>query len=206
MTEEILNPLCADTSAKAKSSAGVVYHPSAKLYDVVFAAALPIVDAFAEVKNVPLYPDERAPILQHALKAISRTTMRRLLKNNPAAVRTVQFAISHSLDVFACGLLLAAFMEVQGIDVPDSAMLSEAGEAAMKARYANDKDPTHIVWPDIAKMKDEYRRRLPEQAAEVPVLTLPEAVSKRVTVRSPAKLWVPFIRSVTPGGDTLPHG
>jgi hypothetical protein len=121
-------------------------------------------------------------------------------------VRTVEFVISHSLDVFASGLLLAAFMEVQGIEVPDSAILTEAGEAAMKARYANDKDPTRIVWPDIAKMKDEYRRRLPEQAAEVPVLTLPEAVSKRVTVRAPAKLWVPFIRSVTPGGDTLPHG
>lgn len=206
MTKEIVHPSCSDTSAKVKPSAEVVYHPSAKLYDVVFTAALPIVEAFAEVKNVPLNPAERAPVLQHALRAISRTTMRRLLKNNPAAVRTVQFAISHSLDVFASGLLLAAFMEVQGIEVPDSAILTEAGEAAMKARHANDKDPTHIVWPDIGKMKDEYRRRLPEQAAEVPVLTLPEAVSKRVTVRAPAKLWVPFIRSVTPGGDTLPHG
>jgi hypothetical protein len=86
------------------------------------------------------------------------------------------------------------------------ALLTEAGDAAMKARYANDKDPTHIVWPDIGKMKDEYRRRLPEQEAEVPVLTMPDAVSHRVTVRAPAKLWVPFIRSVTPGGDTLPHG
>jgi hypothetical protein len=206
MTEEIPHPSSTDTSAKAKLSAEVVYHPSAKLYDVVFAAALPIVEAFAEVKNVALDPAERAPVLEHALQAISRTTMRRLLKNNPAAVRTVQFAISHSLDVFASGLLLAAFMEVQGIEVPDSAMLTEAGEAAMKARYANDKDPTHIVWPDIGKMKDEYRRRLPEQVAEVPVLTLSKAVATRIKVRAPAKAWVPFIRSVTPGGDTLPHG
>jgi hypothetical protein len=207
MTEEIRNPSSStDTSAKAKPSAEVVYHPSAKLYDVVFAAALPLVEAFAEAKNVPLHPDEHAPVLRHALKAISRTTMRRFLKNSPEAVRKVQFAISHSLDVFASGLLLAAFMEVRGIEVPDSAILTQAGEAAMKARHANDKDPTHIVWPDIGKMKDEYRRRLPEQEAEVPVLTLPEAVSKRVTVRAPAKLWVPFIRSVTPGGDTLPHG
>jgi hypothetical protein len=177
MTEEIPHPPHSDMFAKAESSAQVVYHPSAKLYDVVFATALPIVEAFAEAKNVPLEPAERVPVLQHALQAISRTTMRRLLKNNPAAVRTIQFAISHSLDVFASGLLLAAFM-----------------------------DPTHIVWPDIGKMKEEYRRRLPEQEAEVPVLTLPEAVSKRVTVRAPAKLWVPFIRSVTPGGDTLPRG
>lgn len=205
VTVEILNPSSsADTSAKAKSSAEVVYHPSARLYDVVFAAALQIVEAFAEVKNVPLQPDERAPVLQHALQAISRTTMRRLLKNNPAAVRTVQFAIGHSLDIFASGLLLAAFMEVQGIEVPGRAILTEAGEAAMKARYANDKDPTHIVWPDMGKMKEEYRRRLPEQEAEVPVLTMPDAMSHRVTVRAPAKLWVPFIRSVTPGGDSLP--
>jgi hypothetical protein len=206
MTEEILNPLSTDTSAKAKPSAEVVYHPSAKLYDVVFTAALPILDAFAEVKNVPLHPDARAPVLQHALQAISRTTMRRMLKGNPAAVRTVQLAISHSLDVFASGLLLAAFMEVRGIEIPDGNVLTEAGEAAMKARYANDKDPTHIVWPDIGKMKDEYRRRLPKQEAEVPVLTLPRAVSTRITVRPPAKAWVPFIRSVTPGGDTLLPG
>jgi hypothetical protein len=206
MTEEIPHPPHSDMFAKAESSAQVVYHPSAKLYDVVFATALPIVEAFAEAKNVPLEPAERVPVLQHALQAISRTTMRRLLKNNPAAVRTIQFAISHSLDVFASGLLLAAFMEVQGIPVPDSAILTQAGEAAMKVCCANDKDPTHIVWPDIGKMKEEYRRRLPEQEAEVPVLTLPEAVSKRVTVRAPAKLWVPFIRSVTPGGDTLPRG
>jgi hypothetical protein len=203
MTEEILNASCMDTSAKAETSAPVVYHPSAKLYDVVFAAALPILDAFAEVKNVPLPLDERAPVLQHALKTISRTTMRRLLKGDPAAVSTVRLAIGHSLDVFATGLLLTAFMEVQGIDVPSRAILTEAGEASMKARHANDKDPTYIVWPDIAKMKEEYRRRLPEQDAEVPVLTLPNAVSTRVTVRPPAKAWVPFIRSVTPGGDSL---
>jgi hypothetical protein len=170
---------------------------------VVFATALPIVQAFAEVKNVPVEPHQRPLVLQHALDAISRTTMRRFLKNNSAAVRTVQFAISHSLDVFASGLLLAAFMEVQGVEIPDGNVLTEAGEAAMKNRHANDKDPTHIVWPDIGKMKEEYRRRLPEQDAEVPVLTLSKAVSTRVTVRPLAKAWVPFIRSVTPGGDKL---
>jgi hypothetical protein len=206
MTEEILQPACTDTSAKTKPSAEVVYHQSAKLYDVVFAAAQPIVEAFAEVKNVPLQPNERVPVLQHALKAMSRTTMRRLLKNNPAAVRTVQFAISHSLDVFASGLLLAAFMEVQGIEIPDSAVLTEAGEAAMKVRYANDKDQTIIVWPDLEKMKAEYRRRLPEQEAEKPVFTLPAAAKNRVIIRTPAKLWAPFIRSATPGGDNLLQG
>jgi hypothetical protein len=82
MTEEILRPSSMDTSAKAKLSAEVVYHPSAKLYDVVFAAALPMVEAFAKVKNVPLAPAEGVPVLQHALQAISRTTMRRLLKQS----------------------------------------------------------------------------------------------------------------------------
>lgn len=207
MTEWPSDPVESDGAVGADESestkANVVYHPSAKLYDVVLAAALPILDAFAEVKNVPLHPDARAPVLQHALQAISRITMRRILKGNPAAVRTIQLAISHSLDVFASGRMLAAFMEVQGIEIPDGNVLTQAAEAAMKNRHANDKDPTYIVWPDIGKMKDEYRRRLPEQESEVPVLTLPEAVSKRVTVRAPAKLWVPFIRSVTPGGDKL---
>ena len=206
MIEDIPHPPCPELPVKAEPSANVVYHPSAKLYEVAFATALPIVQAFAEVKNVPVEPQQRPLVLQHALDPISRTTMRRMLKGNPAAVRTVQLAISHSLDVFASGLLLAAFMEVQGIEIPDGNVLTEAAEAAMKNRHANDKDPTYIVWPDIGRMKDEYRRRQPEQEAEVPVLTLPRAVSTRVTVRPPAKAWVPFIRSVTPGGDTLLPG
>ena len=83
------------------AAAPVVRHPSAALYERVFAASLPAVAIFAERKNVALGDEEAKVVLHHSLETIRRKTMRRVLNGDEPSIRVLQLAIDHSLDLVA---------------------------------------------------------------------------------------------------------
>jgi hypothetical protein len=200
MIEELPHPSCADT---CPPTAEIKRHPSAALYDVVFATALPGIAALAEHKNISLRSDEHEPLLRHALEHISRKTMRRLMKGNPEAVLSVQLAICHSLDVFAAAKMIGTLEAIQGI-VSDAATLVAKAEEAMKPAFANDKSPTIRIWPDLAAIAQEYYRREPELSE--PAFAAVQGTATRVSITKPNKLWTDIIRAATPNRETPVHG
>jgi hypothetical protein len=207
MTEEFLNPLHAETfaTADAPSAVEVTRHPSAATYDHVFAVTLPDVPALAKHKNVPLGPGEDASILHHALEKTSRKTLRRIRRGDEDATFSLYLSVCHSLDVFAAARMIGAMIAVQGEKVPDAATLVLKAEAAMATPFANDKAQTIRIWPDLAAAATEYYNRLSQMPVKPPVLTLPDSVAIRCTVRSAQKPWGPVIRAATPGGENLAH-
>jgi hypothetical protein len=200
MTEEFPHSSRADASAP---TAEIKRHPSAALYDVVFATALPGIAALATHKNVSLRPDEHEPLLRHALEHIPRKIMRRLMRGNPEAVLTVQLAICHSLDVFAAAKMIGTLEAIQGI-VSDAATLVAKAEEAMKPAFANDKSPTIRIWPDLAAIAEEYYRR--EAEVSEPAFPEVQGAATRVSITKPNKLCTDIIRAVTPARETLIHG
>lgn len=200
MTEEFPHSSSADTSA---STAEIKRHPSAALYDIVFATALPGIAALAEHKNVSLRPDEHEPLLRHALEHIPRKIMRRMMKGDSEAVLFVQLAICHSLDVFAAAKMIGTLEAIQGI-ASDAATLVAKAEEAMKPVFANDKSPAIRIWPDLAAIAKEYYRR--ESEVSEPAVSAVQGTAMRVSITKPNKLWTDIIRAATPARETLIHG
>jgi hypothetical protein len=207
MTEEFLNPSHADPLATANvpPAAEISRHPSAATYDHVFAATLPDVPALARHKNVPLGPGEDVSILRHALEKTSRKTLRRVRRGDDDATFSLYLSLCHSLDVFAAARMIGAMIAVQGEKVPDAATLVLKAEAAMATPFANDKSQTIRIWPDLVAAATEYYHRVSQMAVKPPVLTLPDSVTIRCTVRPAQKPWGPVIRAATPGGENLAH-
>jgi hypothetical protein len=200
MTEELPHPSCAAASAP---TAEITRHPSAALYDVVFATALPGIAALAEHKNVSLRPDEHEPLLRHALEHIPRKTMRRMMKGNPDAELSVGLAICHSLDVFAAAKMIGTLEATQGIR-SDAATLVAKAEEAMKPAFANDKSPTIRIWPNLAAVAEAYYRR--ENEISELEFSAVQGAATRVSITKPNKLWADVIRAATPVQETHPHG
>jgi DNA-binding XRE family transcriptional regulator len=200
MIEELPHPSSVNSCAQ---SAEIKRHPSAALYDVVFATALPGIAAIAEHKNISLRPDEHEPLLRHALEHISRKTMRRLMKGNPDAELSIALAICHSLDVFAAAKMIGTLEAIQGI-VSDAATLVTKAEEAMKPAFANDKSPTIRIWPDLAAIANEYYRR--EAEISEPAVSAVQGTATRVSITKPNKLWTDIIRAATPARETPVHG
>jgi hypothetical protein len=200
MTGEFPHSSSADSCA---TTVEVKRHPSAALYDVAFATALPGIAALAEHKNVPLRRDEREPLLRHALEGIPRKIMRRMMKGNPEAVRTVQLAICHSLDVFAAAKMIGTLEAIQGI-ASDAATLVAKAEEAMKPAFANDKSPTVRIWPDLAAIAEEYYRR--ENEVSEPAFPAVHGTATRVSITKHNKLWTDIIRAATPARESPAHG
>jgi hypothetical protein len=196
MTEESPHPLCADASAP---TAEIKRHPSAALYDVVFATALPGIAALAEHKNVSLRPDEHEPLLRHALEHIPRKIMRRMMKGDSEAVLSVQLAICHSLDVFAAAKMIGTLEAFQGLN-SDAATLVAKAEEAMKPPFANDKTPTIRIWPDLAAVANEYYKR--EKELSEPAFSAVQGAATRISITKPNKLWADVIRAATPARET----
>ncbi|MEA2951904.1 MAG: hypothetical protein QOJ96_1424 [Alphaproteobacteria bacterium] len=200
MTEVSPHPSTADTSGPTGNTRR---HPSAALYDVVFATALPGVAALALHKNVSLRRDEHEPLLRHALEHVSRKTMRRIIMGNPEAELSVGLAICHSLDVFAAAKMIGTLEAIQGT-VSDAATLVAKAEEAMQPAFANDKDPTIRIWPDLAAIAYEYYRR--ERAAPEPVFAAVQGTATRVSITSPNRLWANVIRAATAAPENPVHG
>jgi hypothetical protein len=200
MTEGFSHTSSADRRAPI---AEIKRHPSAALYDVVFATVLPGVAALADHKNVSLRPDEHEPLLRHALEHISRKARQRLMNGNPQAVLTVQLAVSHSLDVFAAAKMIGTLEAIQGIST-DPATLVARAEEAMKPTLANDKTPTIRIWPDLAAIANEYYLR--ETEIIRPVFSAVQGAATRVSVTKPNKLWAEVIRMATPARENLVDG
>jgi hypothetical protein len=200
MTEGFPHSSSADVGAP---TAAIKRHPSAALYDVVFATALPGVATLAEHKNVSLRPDEHEPLLRHALEHISRRTMRRMMKGTPDAELSVGLAICHSLDVFAAAKMIGTLEAIQGV-TSDAATLVAKAEDAMKPSFANDKSPTIRIWPDLAAIAAEYYRR--EAEVSEPALSAVQGLAIRVSIIKPNRLWTDIIRAATPAGENPVHG
>jgi hypothetical protein len=201
--DEASAPTAADAAVlQLAEGASVTRHPSAALYDVVFATALPGIAALAEHKNISLRVDEHEPLLRHALEHISRTSMRRLMKGNPEAVLSVQLAICCSLDLFAAAKMIGTLEAIQGI-VSDAATLVAKAEEAMKPAFANDKSPTIRIWPDLAAIAEEYYKREAEVSEPGSAV---QGTATRVSITKPNKLWADVIRTATPDRETLVHG
>jgi hypothetical protein len=208
--DEALAPTAAEAAvlqlaedAFVEPSAPVARHPSAALYDVVFATALPGIAALATHKNVSLRPDEHEPLLRHALEHVSRKTMRRMMKGIPDAELSVGLAICHSLDVFAAAKMIGTLEAIQGI-VSDAATLVAKAEEAMKPAFANDKSPTIRIWPDLAAIAEEYYRR--ETEISEPAFSAVQGRATRVSITKPNKPWVDIIRAATPARENVVHG
>jgi hypothetical protein len=199
MTEVFPHQSTADTSAR---TGDIRRHPSAALYDVVFATALPGVAALALHKNVSLQPDEHEPLLRHALEHVSRKIMRRMMKGNPEAELSVGLAICHSLDVFAAAKMIGTLEAIQGT-VSDAATLVAKAEAAMKPAFANDKSCIRI-WPDLPALAEEYYRR--ESERPKPAFAAVQGTATRVSITKPNKLWTDVIRAATPVRENPVHG
>lgn len=200
MTEEFPH---SSSAAICATTAAITRHPSAALYDVVFATALLGIAALAQHKNISLRPDEHEPLLRHALEHVSRRTMRCMMKGNPDAELLVGLAICHSLDVFAAAKMIGTLEAIQGI-VSDAATLLAKAEEAMKPAFANDKSPTIRIWPDLAAIAEEYYRH----EAEISGSALPavQGTATRVSITKPNKHWTDVIRAATPDRETLVHG
>jgi hypothetical protein len=190
-------------SAAIRTTAEVRRHPSAALYDVVFATALRGIAALAQHKNIPLRRDEHEPLLRHALEHVSRRTMRRMMKGNPDAELSVGLAVCHSVDVFAAAKMIGTLEAVQGI-TSDAATLVAKAEEAMKPAFANDKNPTIRIWPDLAVIANEYFRR--ENEVSEPVVSTVQGTAIRVSITKPNKLWTDIIRAATPARENSIHG
>jgi hypothetical protein len=195
MTEELLN-----TTDIAQTT--VSRHPSAVNYDHVFAATLPHVPTLAKHKNVPLGPGEDASILRHALEKTSRKTLRRIRQGDEGATFSLYLSVSHSLDVFAAARMIAALTVVEGREVPDAATLVQKAEVAMTTQFANDKPQTIRIWPDVVAMATEHYNRITQMPVKPSVLTLPDSVAIRCTVRPQQKPWAAVIRAATPDRHT----
>jgi hypothetical protein len=98
--------------------------------------------------------------------------------------------------------MIAVLTAVEGRDVPDEAMLVKKAEAAMATPFANDKQQTIRIWPDVVAMATEHYNRISKMPVMPPVLTLPESVAIRCIVRPQQKPWAAVIRAATPGMET----
>jgi hypothetical protein len=159
----------------------IVRHPSAVLYDAVFAAAIPAVSTYAGMKHVALRDDERAPVLRHAMEGLSRKTMRRILNGDEEAIRAIQLAINHSLDLVATMRMIAIVRGIGNLPPHEGTALVQAAEEMLRQRFANDKSPTMQVWGNPVEMTAAYVRA---QLAELdrPLIKLPAMAAVRCTI------------------------
>jgi hypothetical protein len=160
---------------------GISRHPAAVLYDDVFAAAIPAVSTYAGMKNVALRDDERAPVLRHAMESLSRKTMRRVLNGDEQAIRAIQLAINHSLDVVATMRVIAIVRGIGDLPPLEWTALVQAAEEMLRQRFANDKTPTMQVWGDLVEMTEACVR---VQLAELdrPLVKLPDRAAVRCAI------------------------
>jgi hypothetical protein len=165
-----------------KRSGELFRHPAAALYDDVFAAVLSAVPTIAARKHVPLGARDDEAVLRHALRSLSRKTLRGILRGDAKAVRTVQDAIDYSLDVLATTRLIELRHAIEGTPLPIT-FIREA-EEALRPRFANDR-ATMRVWPDaVTMLADHVHAELAMEKAPATV-TLPDAATIRCTVRLP---------------------
>jgi len=150
-------------------SSAVTRHPSAGLYDRVYAAVLPSVAVIAAHKNVPLMDDDQEVVLRDALRGVRRNTMRRIMNGDPDAISSLRWAIDHSLDVLASMRMFLVVDAVCGKGIGDMHALLRRAEDVLRPRSANDKSPTMNIWPDPVQAVSDYCRSL----ALAPQLTLP---------------------------------
>jgi hypothetical protein len=161
-------------------------HPAAVLYDAVFAAAIPAVSTLAGMKNVALRDDERAPILRHAMEGLSRKTMRRILNGDEQAIRSIQLAINHSLDLVATMRMIAIVRGIGKLPPLEGTALVLGAEEMLRQRCANDKSPTMQVWGDPVEMTEACVRA---QLAELdrPLVKLPDMAAVRCAISRPTE-------------------
>ena len=200
MTGEFSHSSSADICAP---TAEIKRHPSAALYDVVFATALPGIAMLAEHKNVSLRPDEHEPLLRHALEHVSRKIMRRMMKGNPDAVLLVELAICHSLDVFAAAKMIGTLEAIQGI-ASDAATLVAKAEEAMKPPSRMTRAPPFASGP-ISPLSPKNTTGVRANYQYL-AFSAVQGTATRVSITKPNKLWTDVIRAATPARENPVHG
>ena len=164
-------------------SSAIARHPSAALYDRVFASALPSVAVIAAHKRVPLAEDERDAVLRHALQGKQRKVMRCILNGADEETLALGISISHSIDVLASMRLIAIVHSIGNLPPLEGDALVRNAEASLRPRSANDKAPTIRIWGDPAEMVAEYIRAA-VAAEHKPRIILPASAIIRSLARS----------------------
>ena len=179
------SPFC-DPNTAGKS-APVVWHPSATLFaDTVYAILL-AVRTIARSKNVPLEDYEVEPVAIHAVKSVSRRTMRGALKLDRPAILRMQDSISHALDILCGGKYIARILVDQGYPQPDMNVACAWAERILKEDLANDHTPLARRWPDMEVMVRNFLSYAEAWNAQTKALALPIDAQRRCVVRMPTE-------------------
>jgi hypothetical protein len=159
------------TEEPAYSSA-IARHPSAALYDRVFAVVRPSVGVIATHKRVPLAEDEQDAVLRHALQGKHRKVMRRILNGGDEETFALGASISHSIDVLAEMRCIAIGRGISNEPPLLGDALVRSAEESLRRRVANDKGPTIRIWGDPVEMVAGYVRAA-LAAEQRPLISLP---------------------------------
>jgi hypothetical protein len=160
-------------------SHAIARHPSASLYDRVFALAMPAVLTVAAHKNVTLLDGEAEAVMHDALKGTPRKVLKRVLQGDENTCFAVSLAMSHTLDVLAAKRFILVLRRICEEPPLDDAALSLEAEDALKNRFANDKELTIRIWRNLV---DDLADHI-NSATAAPTVTLPRGNALRIDMR-----------------------
>lgn len=135
------------TDHPAHSSA-IARHPSASLYDRVFALAMPDAAVVAAHKNIFLLNGELELVVRYALKDTPRKTLKQVAHGQDEACFAVSLSINHALDVLAMKRLIMISDSICQKPAQNDDSLTRSAEDSLKQRFANDKALTCAIWKD----------------------------------------------------------
>lgn len=175
---------CAAPAADAAASLQLaetpyaVWHPSATLFADTLDAIRPAVQTFALAKNVPIDAHTIEPVAIHAVKCVSRNTMRGVLKMDADAILRIQVSISHSLDILCLGTYIARVLAANGREQSDMNVPMRLAEQMLAKTHSNDRAPRMTIWPDMETMVRDHLINAEAWDASSKTLTLSRCMIK----------------------------
>ena len=182
-------PAAADAAASLQlaEDASLVLHPAKALFDRAVEAIWPAVKTFAIAKNVPLDERDIEPVAIHAVKSVSRRTLRGIMGMDADAVLRIQASISHSLDILCLGKYIARVMAASGHDVSDMNVPMGLAEHMLAKTHANDRAPRMTVWPDMETMVRDHLINAETWDASTKTLSLSRCMIKLPVMQERAR-------------------
>ncbi len=173
-----------NSDTKPMDSARIARHPAGALYDAVFALALPTVGPLAERKNVVLASTNHAGVLRHAMRNVSRKSLRAVMNGNYDPVLR---AINRSLDIVGAMNWMRVLRFARGERDIDPLVLIAGAEEAVdqeirKSRSANDRTQGIFIWPDLAALARSCEAGVSHVTIAMPQFALPKSASVVVSM------------------------
>jgi hypothetical protein len=158
MTERSLDPI-----------AHVAGHPSAAMYERVYALAYPAVAVIAEHKHVGLGAGEHDSVLRRALNGTRHKALRRVARGDDEATFALSLAISRALDELAMKRLIMICRSICKMPALEEDALIVQAQESLKDGAANDRALTIRIWKDPVEEVADYVRAVFAEPVALPV-------------------------------------